>query len=228
MADNPTIHIDTVKGDFCLIKQEVNFHISDPDNIPEDYIAGMKGYGQAGDISDAEVFDSSKVESVDPLDDVVFSPRIFTKNEHLLRAQEEIAKSINIGDPSDSSRVKIDPTVQGQWYFIEKAIRESKASANRFQTKQFLEQMFVWLPDAFDYCKDKKAKADLIRKIGASVSAEKRLWKNGNQEVLIMDMKAHARSFGLDMTKANLMCKVCLQLKTALDRLYDEICKENK
>lgn len=227
MEANPTIHIDTVKGDFCLLKQEVNFNIYDPDNIPEDYIDGMKGYGQTDDIVEPRPVDLHEEAPAEPLDDVVFSPRIFTKNDHLVRARNEISMSIDLGESCDPSRSRIDPTVQGQWYYIEKAIRESKASANRFQTKQFLEQMIVWLPDAFDYCKDEDEKAELVKKFGASVSAEKRLWKNGNQEVPILDMKTHARSFGLDMTKANLMCKVCLQLKTALDRLVDEISKEN-
>ena len=139
------------------------------------------------------------------LQNKIFNHRLFDTNDRLLRLRKVIAHSIDMGEYDalfgEPQAVRLNPEVQGEWYYIVKAIEEAKV-ARRFTVTDFIEQMREWLPEAFR----EESVADwerYKRRLSKSISDEKSLWRHGRMQTVVSlrEMWAKEREVRLDKAK---------------------------
>lgn len=177
--------------------------------------------------------DESFDEEDEILTNLIFRDKLFCSNHSLHLIRNEIGNSIDLKDFNcvfdKKGRKKINPKIQGEWYYIEKAILES-GIAKRFSVTDFLVQMFMWFPMAFDEdkTKTKPQRDELFRNIAKSISHEKSLWKiNKKEEVKIEDMWARFSSLHLDKGKVEYVQSIAATLLFGLKKIKTDLEKEN-
>ena len=163
------------------------------------------------------------------LSNQIFNGRLFDTNEKLLRLRRVIAHSIDMGDHNamfgEPNPSTIDPEVQGEWYYIIKAIEESEVAKN-FSVPSFIDQMKDWYPWLFSF-EDIYA---FKRKMGKSISHEKGIWKYGKAKEVtkLKDMWARYNQTNIDYAKVERMFNAAYKgLYVKLVSLKQEIAKEN-
>ncbi len=161
----------------------------------------------------------------------IFNSRLFDSNDKLLMLRRVIAHSIDMGEynamfgePNSST---INPDVQGEWYYVMKALEESEVT-KRFTVPGFVDQMIDWYPWLFTF----ETPGDMQsfkRKMEKSISHEKSIWKFGKAKEVtrLKDMWARYNQTSIDYAKVERMFNaantgLCLKLIA----LKQEIAKE--
>lgn len=176
-----------------------------------------------------EVHDEIKEE---PLRNHIFDDRIFDSNARLSKLRDTIAAAIDMGDATimygQPQQVRINPTVQSDWYYIVKAIEEAKV-ARKFTITGFIDQMTEWFPMLFpDETKEQWEKYK--RRLSKSISDEKSLWRYGKMKevVTLREMWAKRKNVRLDQAKMERVYAIAYKgLYTSLTNLKQEIEREN-
>ena len=139
------------------------------------------------------------------LKNIIFNSKVFDTNEKLLRLRRVIAHSIDMGEynamfgePNPST---IDPDVQGEWYYLMKALEESEV-AKKFSVPSFIDQMIDWYPWLFSFETPEDMQA-FKRKMEKSISHEKSIWKYGKAKEVtkLKDMWARYNQTNIDYAK---------------------------
>ena len=181
------------------------------------------------DVEEAQVIESVVEEPIRP---GIFDERIFNSNERLKRLRNTIAAAIDMGEATimygQPQALRIDPTVQSEWYYILKPIEEAGITKNLTDAK-FVEQMVEWYPMLFpdespEYFKEFK------RKLLRSISGERTRWRKGKTKdmVCLREMWAKGIATMLGDAKANRVWEIAYQgLYTSLTKLKYEIEREN-
>jgi hypothetical protein len=161
----------------------------------------------------------------------IFNGRLFDTNEKLLRLRRVIAHSIDMGEynamfgePNPST---IDPNVQGEWYYLMKALEESEV-AKKFSVSSFIDQMIDWYPWLFSFETPEDMQA-FKRKMEKSISHEKSIWKYGKAKEVtkLKDMWARYHQANIDYAKVERMFNAAYTgLCVKLVALKQEIAKE--
>lgn len=168
-----------------------------------------------------------------PLQPGMFDSRVFNTNERLVRLRDTIASAIDLGGGTiicgNPQQMRINPTVQSEWYYIMKAIRESGVAKATMGDKMFVEQMVEWFPMLLP---DESVEMPMAykRKLARSISAERSLWKQGNAnvEVTLKDMWAKHIEHRIGQAKASRVWEIAYQgLYTSLTKLKHEIERGN-
>lgn len=175
-----------------------------------------------------EVHDEIKEE---PLRNHIFDDRIFDSNARLSKLRDTIAAAIDMGDATimygQPQQVRINPTVQSDWYYIVKAIEEAKV-ARKFTVAGFIDQMTEWFPMLFpDETKEQWEKYK--RRLSKSISDEKSLWRYGKMKevVTLQEMWAKRKFVRLDQAKMERVYAIAYKgLYTSLTNLKQEIEQE--
>ena len=175
-------------------------------------------------------------ENVDDEDEtifknIIFNFKVFDTNEKLLRLRRVIAHSIDMGEynamfgePNPST---IDPNVQGEWYYLMKALEESEV-AKKFSVSSFIDQMIDWYPWLFSFETPEDMQA-FKRKMEKSISHEKSIWKYGKAKEVtkLKDMWARYHQTNIDYAKVERMFNAAYTgLCVKLVALKQEIAKE--
>lgn len=137
-----------------------------------------------GSKDDKESHDEIEEE---PLRNHIFDDRIFDSNARLSKLRDTIAAAIDMGDATimygQPQKVRINPEVQSDWYYIVKAIEEAKV-ARKFTITGFIDQMTEWFPMLFpDETKEQWEKYK--RRLSKSISDEKSLWRYGKMKEVV-------------------------------------------
>ena len=161
----------------------------------------------------------------------IFNGRLFDTNEKLLRLRRVIAHSIDMGEynalfgePNPST---IDPDVQGEWYYLMKALEESEV-AKKFSVPSFIDQMIDWYPWLFSFETTEDMQA-FKRKMEKSISHEKSIWKYGKAKEVtrLKDMWARYNQTNIDYAKVERIFNAAYTgLCVKLVALKQEIAKE--
>ena len=161
----------------------------------------------------------------------IFDGRLFDTNDKLLRLRKVIAHSIDMGEynamfgePNPST---IDPYVQGEWYYLMKALEESEV-AKKFSVPSFIDQMTDWYPWLFSFETPEDMQA-FKRKMEKSISHEKSIWKYGRAKEVtkLKDMWARYNQTNIDYAKVERMFNAAYTgLCVKLVALKQEITKE--
>jgi hypothetical protein len=161
----------------------------------------------------------------------IFNGRLFDTNEKLLKLRRVIAHSIDMGEynamfgePNPST---IDPDVQGEWYYLMKALEESEV-ARKFSVPSFIDQMIDWYPWLFSFETPKDMQA-FKRKMEKSISHEKSIWKYGKAKEVtkLKDMWARYNQTNIDYAKVERIFNAAYTgLCVKLVALKQEIAKE--
>lgn len=158
---------------------------------------------------------------------VIFNPRILTTEEHYRKVRDVILLFIK-KDGVASDVEQINPSVQNEWYYIMKGIRESGMASSSMGDTKFAGQMVAWFPGLFAEKIGEGESKDFVRNFAKSISAERNnYWTEGaeKKEVAIIDMHAHARTRNIDSGKAKRAFGIANDLKKALEELKTEIQK---
>lgn len=181
------------------------------------------------DVEEAQVIENEVAEPIRP---GIFDDRIFDSNARLSKLRDTIAAAIDMGDATimygQPQQVRINPTVQSDWYYIVKAIEEAKVARN-FTITGFIDQMTEWFPMLFpDETKEQWEKYK--RRLSKSISDEKSLWRYGKMKevVTLRDMWAKRKNVRLDQAKMERVYAIAYKgLYTSLTNLKQEIEREN-
>lgn len=166
------------------------------------------------------------------LRNLIFNGKVFDTNDRLLRLRKVIANSIDMGEYcvmfGEPNASMINPAVQGEWYYVMKALEESEVANKRFTVPGFIEQMIDWYPwlFSFDTVEDMQA---FKRKMEKSISHEKGIWRHGKaREVTrLKDMWARFSQTNIDYAKVERMFNAAYGgLCVKLVALKQEIIKE--
>ena len=165
------------------------------------------------------------------LKNIIFNSKVFDTNERLLRLRRAIAHSIDMGECNamfgEPNACTINPNVQGEWYYVMKALEESEV-ARKFSVPSFVDQMTDWYPwlFSFEFPEDIQA---FKRKMEKSISHEKSIWKYGKtREVTkLKDMWARYNQTNIDYAKVERMFNAAYTgLCVKLVALKQEMMKE--
>lgn len=175
--------------------------------------------------------DMGRDDEIELLRNHIFRERIFDTNERLLKLRSIIAGAIDMGDASpfngQPQKVRINPNVQNEWYYIVKAIEESKV-AKAFTIPQFIEQMIEWFPILFPIG-PKEEWEKFKRCLSKSISGEKSLWKNDKIKDVIplKDMWANQQILAMKAAKMERVYAIAYKgLYLNLIEFKDSIAKE--
>ena len=230
------IELDSFLAWYCLTKQidrylslileqennkrssVINFYYND---IGEIRFANETGYNEkVDDICDEE-----------PLRNYIFQERIFDSNERLIMLRSIIASAIDMGDATplygQPQEMRINPNAQNEWYYIVKAIEESRV-AKKFAITHFVEQMIEWFPILFP-SSSKEEWERFKRRLSKSISEEKSLWKHGKMKDVIplKDMWAKRNQIRMDSAKLERVYAIAYKgLYQNLVDLKDKIAQE--
>ena len=168
----------------------------------------------------------------EPLRNIIFNERLFDSNARLSKLRDTIAAAIDMGDATimygQPQQVRINPEVQSDWYYIVKAIEETKV-ARKFTVTGFIDQMTEWFPMLFpDETKEQWEKYK--RRLSKSISDEKSLWRYGKMKevVTLREMWAKRKNVSLDQAKMERVYEIAYKgLYSNLTTLKQEIDKEN-
>ena len=181
-----------------------------------------------GSKDDKESHDEIEEE---PLRNHIFDDRIFDSNARFSKLRDTIAAAIDIGDATimygQPQKVRINPEVQSDWYYIVKAIEEAKV-ARKFTITGFIDQMTEWFPMLFpDEIKELWEKYK--RRLSKSISDEKSLWRYGKMKevVTLREMWAKRKNVRLDQAKMERVYEIAYKgLYSNLTTLKQEIERE--
>ena len=169
----------------------------------------------------------------EPLKNIIFNERLFNSNARLAKLRDTIAAAIDMGDAAimygKPQEMRINPSVQSEWNYIMKGIKESGISKSTMGDTTFIEQMVEWFPMLFPDETLEKFK-EYKRKLARSISSERSLWKQGKmkQEVTLKEMWAKGIGKVLGDAKANRIYEIAYKgLFTSLTALKHEIEREN-
>lgn len=181
------------------------------------------------DVEEAQVIENEVAEPIRP---GIFDDRIFDSNARLSKLRDTIASAIDMGDATimygQPQQVRINPTVQSDWYYIVKAIEEAGV-ARRFTVTAFIDQMTEWFPMLF-HGESKEQWEKYKRRLSKSISDEKSLWRYGKMKevVTLRDMWAKRKFVRLDQAKMERVYAIAYKgLYTSLTNLKQEIEREN-
>lgn len=159
----------------------------------------------------------------------IFFVRLFDDNVKLEKLRKTIASAINMGEATimygKPQELRINPSMQNEWYYIMKAVKEAGVAKLSMSDTAFVEQMVDWFPmlfpdDTVERFRESK------RKLAKAISVERRLWKQGkvHKEVTLKDMWAKGIEKKLGETKANRIYELAYRgLFTNLTNLKHEI-----
>lgn len=161
------------------------------------------------------------------LDNIIFNGRIFDTNAKLVMLRDEIGariESVRLADEGRfaADRHQIDPSVQKDWYYIWKALNEADVftKGDKVGVTLFIQQMLRWYPEVFPEFADEDGRKAFVKRMVASISAEKSKWMKGTNEVPIKDMPSSCASLGLVYDgKIQSLFIVCNELRKALGML---------
>ena len=163
----------------------------------------------------------------------IFNERLFNSNARLAKLRDTIAAAIDMGDATimygKPQETRINPSVQSEWNYIMKGIKESGVAKSSMGDTAFIEQMVEWFPMLFPDETPEKFK-EFKRKLLKSISAERRQWKQGKikMEVTLKEMSAKGIGKVLGDAKANRIYEIAYKgLFTNLTALKHEIEHEN-
>lgn len=168
----------------------------------------------------------------EPLRNIIFSERLFDSNTRLAKLRDTIAAAIDMGDATimygEPQAMRINPSVQSEWYYIVKPIEEAKVTHGKLSVTGFIEQMMEWYPMLFpDGTKEEWEK--FKRRLSKSISDEKSLWRQGKMKdvVSLREMWAKGISKKIGNAKANRIYEIAYKgLFRNLETLKAEIEKE--
>ena len=177
-----------------------------------------------------EVKNGSEDEAT--LRNMIFNGRLFDTNDRLLQLRKVIAQSIDMGKYGvmfgEPNEYTINPAVQGEWYYVMKALEESEVTVKKFSVPDFIDQMIDWYPWLFTF--DTPDDLQIFkRKMAKSISHEKGIWRHGKaREVTrLKDMWARYRQVNVEYAKVERMFNAAYSgLCVKLMALRQEIAKE--
>ena len=198
-------------------------------NYIGDHLAQKDGKTLHEDIPHSEENVDDEDETI--LKNIIFNFKVFDTNEKLIRLRKVIAHSIDMGEynamfgePNPST---IDPDVQGEWYYLMKALEESEV-AKKFSVPSFIDQMIDWYPWLFTFETPEDMQA-FKRKMEKSISHEKSIWKYGKAKEVtkLKDMWARYNQTNIDYAKVERMFNAAYTgLCVKLVALKQELLKE--
>ncbi|HIY87860.1 MAG TPA: hypothetical protein H9824_04025 [Candidatus Bacteroides pullicola] len=150
--------------------------------------------------------DHEEGEEEDLLKNLIFNERLFDTNRKLIALRSTIAAAIDTGDASiiygTPQEMRINPGVQGEWYYIVKAIEEARVGKNNFAVTSFIDQMLDWYPTVFSIASSDEWNK-YKRHLAKSISEEKRLWRYGKAKTIItlQDMWAKRKYLQMEQAK---------------------------
>jgi len=168
----------------------------------------------------------------EPLQNIIFSERLFESNARLAKLRDTIAAAIDMGDATimygEPQPMRINPAVHSEWYYIVKSIEETKITHGKLSVTSFIEQMMEWYPMLFpDGTREEWEK--FKRRLSKSISDEKSLWRQGKMKevVSLREMWAKGISKNIGSVKANRIYEIAYKgLFRNLETLKAEIEKE--
>ena len=155
----------------------------------------------------------------EPLENIIFSPRLFNTNEKLIKLKNAMKAFISINPAKDEK--KIGSSTKNQYFYLYAALWSLPDVLADDSMVNFIRQMALWFPEQIP--SDKKEQ----RKYEQSLSHEKKKWEQENQLLKVTQWKTFIKESSMSVKKATYFESLAMKIYTTINVLLKGMLKEN-
>ena len=161
----------------------------------------------------------TKVMSIseEPLENVIFNPKLFDTPEKLLMLKQTIGSFICENPTKDE--MKIDANTKNQFFYLYAALWSLQNVLVNDSMANFVRQMAVWFPEWIS--SEKK----MLRNYELSLSHEKKKWEKDHVLQKVTEWKLFAKRSGMSMKKAEHFETLAMRIYTTVNLIVKDIRK---
>ena len=155
----------------------------------------------------------------EPLENIIFNPRLFNTNEKLTKLKNAMKAFISINPAKDEK--KIGSSTKNQYFYLYAALWSSPDVLADDSMVNFIRQMALWFPEQIP--SDKKEQ----RKYEQSLSHEKKKWEQENQLLKVTQWKNFISNSSMSVKKATHFELLAMKIYTTVNVLMKDMLREN-
>ena len=155
----------------------------------------------------------------EPLENIIFNPRLFNTPEKLAKLKNTMKAFICI-HPAEGEK-KIDSSSKNQYFYLYAALWSLPDVLADDRMVNFVRQMALWFPEHIP--SDKKEQ----RNYEQSLSHEKKKWEQKNQLLKVTQWKTFIKESSMSVKKATYFESLAMKIYTTVNVLLKGMLKEN-
>ena len=155
----------------------------------------------------------------EPLDNIIFNPKVFDTEKKLNALKQTIGNFISINPIKDDK--KIDARTKNQFFYLYAALWSLLDVLADESMVSFVRQMALWFPESIPSEKKKQ------RNYEQSLSYEKKKWEQENQLLKVTQWKTFIKESSMSVKKATYFESLAMKIYTTVNVLLKGMLKEN-
>ena len=153
----------------------------------------------------------------EPLDNIIFNPKVFDTEKKLNALKRTIGNFISINPIKDDK--KIDARTKNQFFYLYAALWSLLDVLADESMVSFVRQMALWFPESIPSEKKKQ------RNYEQSLSHEKKKWEQENELLKVTEWKTFIKKSGMSVKKAKRFEVLAMTVYTTVNELLKGIRK---
>lgn len=155
----------------------------------------------------------------EPLENIIFNPKLFNTNEKLTKLKNAMKAFISINPAKDEK--KIDASSKNQYFYLYAALWSLPDVLADDSMVNFIRQMALWFPEHI--LSGKKVQ----RNYELSLSHEKKKWEQENQLLKVTQWKTFIKESSMSVKKATYFESLAMKIYMTVNVLLKGMLKEN-
>ena len=155
----------------------------------------------------------------EPLDNIIFNPKVFDTEKKLNALKQTIGNFISINPIKDDK--KIDASSKNQYFYLYAALWSLPNVLADDSMVNFIHQMALWFPEHI--LSGKKVQ----RNYEQSLSHEKKKWEQENQLLKVTQWKNFISNSSMSVKKATHFELLAMKIYTTVNVLMKDMLREN-
>ena len=156
----------------------------------------------------------------EPLENIIFNPRLFNTNEKLTKLKNAMKAFISINPAKDEK--KIGSSTKNQYFYLYAALWSLPDVLADDSMVNFIRQMALWFPEQIS--SDKKEQ----RKYELSLSHEKKKWEQEKQLLKVTQWKKFIGNSSMNVKKATHFELLTMKIYTTVNVLMKDMLRDNQ
>ena len=155
----------------------------------------------------------------EPLENIIFNPRLFNTNEKLTKLKNAMKAFISINPAKDDK--KIDASAKNQYFYLYAALWSLPDVLADYSMVNFIRQMALWFPEHIPSGKKVQRNYEL------SLSHEKKKWEKENQLLKVTQWKTFIKESCMSVKKATHFELLAMKIYTTVNVLMKDMIRKN-
>ena len=151
----------------------------------------------------------------EPLENIIFNPKIFNTPEKLIKLKEAISAFISDNPVKDEK--KIDARTKNQFFYLYAALWSLPNVLANDSMASFIRQMAMWFPEWIPL--EKK----MLRNYELSLSHEKKKWEQNKKLLKVTEWKTFVKRSGMSIKKAEHFEALAMMIYTTVNLIVKDI-----